>query len=117
MTKHGLPRTCPHCGSSELRFARKGEFPLHYIVLRKFLACKTCGNVFQPSSALTSALLLILLGGPASVGIAATLFSRPSPLKVAIYGPALLFSVAMFYEGCRVLMYWRGRRRQERETR
>lgn len=90
---------CPKCNSTEISVARKEEEPVHFVVLRKYRRCDKCGEVFQLSSDVNNALLLVILGSITVVVFGVEIILGASNVSIFIYCLVMIFGLRMFYAG------------------
>lgn len=104
---------CPRCGNESVRLATKHEQPAHWLAIRAYRKCETCGLVFQPISAIKSSLLMIGIGVLVIFGVVFRFELRPSGLGTIPNVLAFLFAMGVLWDGCRQLYLAQRVRRQK----
>ena len=104
MGRHGRASVCPHCGSADVRLAEKDEEPDQIVVLRAYRACRQCGKVFQPASALCNGVVRAVVGMVTCILCGFELAADQSIPHLIIFGCCLLGGSVVLGVGCRDLI-------------
>ncbi|HVP13792.1 MAG TPA: hypothetical protein VMV94_21635 [Phycisphaerae bacterium] len=97
-------KRCPHCGSRNVRLARRDEEPPHQLVLYNFRKCLECGIVYLPMSNRAHAVFLFISGSLfATMFTYRYLINSSTVIDLVLGGLGVLFALEMLWSGIHAL--------------